>query len=282
MIHINPKKFYNDVVESNRPIDEIFNYLAATMNSVDFDELLEEFSNQLNENYDNVTSEIKPVQDFKTLNPIKYRVRLTKMLLSVCALGASFDKTVFNFPYIEALKDNSFVYQNLAKVLLFSGYVTNILTQDKKILDILQPGYAMRLNGNISFYKNTFSKIDIHKLNEEEIQFYIENNCSTKYIKCPKGYGVFWDSRTVHYGNPVEKVDNFNYRCVVYVCMVPRNFATKKQLEKRKLAFVNGRMTTHYPHKVKLFPKNPQTYGKPILNIKDFEVDMNDVELALI
>ena len=79
------------------------------------------------------------------------------------------DKTVFNFPYIEALKDNSFVYQNLAKVLLFSGYVTNILTQDKKILDILQPEYAMRLNGNISFYKNTFSKIDIHKLNEEEI-----------------------------------------------------------------------------------------------------------------
>ena len=79
------------------------------------------------------------------------------------------DKTVFNFPYIEVLKDNSFVYQNLAKVLLFSGYVTNILTQDKKILDILQPEYAMRLNGNISFYKNTFSKIDIHKLNEEEI-----------------------------------------------------------------------------------------------------------------
>jgi len=64
--------------------------------------------------------------------------------------------------------------------------------------------------------------------------------------------------------------------------MVPRNFATKKQLEKRKLAFVNGRMTTHYPHKVKLFPKHPQTYGKPILNIKDFEIDINDVELALI
>ena len=144
------------------------------------------------------------------------------------------------------------------------------------------------LEGSNNYHKafqdnfNILDKKDWYKLNEEEIQFYIENNCSIKYIKCPKGYGVFWDSRTVHYGNPVEKVDNFNYRCVVYVCMVPRNFATKKQLEKRKLAFVNGRMTTHYPHKVKLFPKYPQTYGKPILNIKDFEVNITDVELALI
>ena len=104
MIQINSKKFYNDVVESNRPIDEIFAYLASTMSSEDFDELLEEFSNQLNENYDNVSSEIKPVQDFNTFNPIKYRVRLTKMLLSVCALGASFDKTVFNYSLEYILK----------------------------------------------------------------------------------------------------------------------------------------------------------------------------------
>tara|TARA_R110000868_G_scaffold46842_7_gene154361 strand:+ start:108 stop:455 length:348 start_codon:yes stop_codon:yes gene_type:complete len=104
MIHINTNKFYSDVVESNRPIDEIFNYLTGSMNSVDFDELLEEFSNQLDENYDNVSSENKPVQDFKTLNPTKYRVRLTKMLLSVCALGASFDKKVYKYSMEYILK----------------------------------------------------------------------------------------------------------------------------------------------------------------------------------
>ena len=79
------------------------------------------------------------------------------------------DKIISNFPYVEALKNSSFVYQNLAKVFLFSGYVTNILTQDKKILDVLQPEYAMRLNGNISFYKNAFDKIDLNHLNEEDI-----------------------------------------------------------------------------------------------------------------
>ncbi len=146
------------------------------------------------------------------------------------------------------------------------------------------------LEGSHNFHKelqqefNILDTKDWYKLNENEINFYIKNNCNIKYIKCPKGYGVFWDSRTVHYGNPVEKIDNFNYRCVVYICMVPRNFATQKQLDKRKLVFANNRMTTHYPHKVKMFPKFPQTYGKPILNIKDLQniqdnIDSNGIQL---
>lgn len=55
--------------------------------------------------------------------------------------------------------------------------------------------------------------------------------------------------------------------------MVPRNFATQTQLDKRKIAFENSRMTTHYPHKVKLFPKFPQTYGKPLMNIKNITLE---------
>lgn len=114
---------------------------------------------------------------------------------------------------------------------------------------------------------------DWYKLNEIEKQFYIEKGCNIKAIKCPKGFAVLWDSRTVHYGNPVQKIDNFNYRCVVYICMVPRNFATKKQLEKRQKIFQEGRMTSHWPHKPVYVSKFPQTYGKPIMNIKDISID---------
>ena len=97
-----------------------------------------------------------------------------------------------------------------------------------------------------------------------------------KKIKCPRGYGVFWDSRLVHYGNPIEKTspDNFNFRCVVYICMTPRRLATKKELEKRKKLFSELRMTSHWPHKVKLFPKYPQTYGKQIKDIANITSDM--------
>jgi hypothetical protein len=120
-------------------------------------------------------------------------------------------------------------------------------------------------------------KKDWFKLqNKEQYDFYINNGCLEKRIKCPKGYGVFWDSRTLHYGNPVNKTspDDFNFRCVVYICMTPRNLANQKELEKRKKAFNELRMTSHWPHKVRLFPKNPQTYGKKIKEISDITSDI--------
>jgi len=120
-------------------------------------------------------------------------------------------------------------------------------------------------------------KKDWFKLqNKEQYKFYKNNNCNEKRIKCPRGYGVFWDSRLVHYGNPVEKncPENYNFRCVVYICMVPRILANKKELEKRKKVFNELRMTAHRPHKVRLFPKKPQTYGRDIKNIKDININM--------
>jgi len=124
---------------------------------------------------------------------------------------------------------------------------------------------------------NISDKKDWFKLqNKEQYDFYINKGCNEKAIKCPRGYGVFWDSRTLHYGNPVQKSAsaNFNYRCVVYICMSPRSLATSKDLEKRKKHFENLRMTSHWPHKPKLFPKIPQTYGKKIKDIEIITLDM--------
>tara|TARA_B000000437_G_scaffold127501_1_gene92586 strand:+ start:7319 stop:8284 length:966 start_codon:yes stop_codon:yes gene_type:complete len=137
---------------------------------------------------------------------------------------------------------------------------------------------------------NIKDKADWFKLqNKEQYDFYISKGCKEVAIKCPRGYGVFWDSRTLHYGNPVQKSasDNYNYRCVVYICMTPRMLASKKDLEKRKKIFNELRMTTHWPHKVKLFPKQPRTYGKQILNIEDIDIEMvnkyiTDIGLNLI
>jgi hypothetical protein len=123
---------------------------------------------------------------------------------------------------------------------------------------------------------NITDKKDWYKLaNKEQYDFYVNKGCREVAIKCPRGYGVFWDSRTLHYGNPVQKTatDDYNYRCVVYICMVPRNFAKKKDLDKRVDIFNELRMTSHWPHKPKLFPKVPQTYGKPIKKICDITMD---------
>jgi len=137
---------------------------------------------------------------------------------------------------------------------------------------------------------NITDKKDWFKLqNKEQYKFYINKGCREVAIKCPRGYGVFWDSRTLHYGNPVQKnaSDNYNYRCVVYICMTPRSLATGKDLEKRKKIFEDLRMTSHWPHKPRLFPKVPQTYGKKILDIADIDMDIvkeyiNEIGLKLI
>jgi len=44
-------------------------------------------------------------------------------------------------------------------------------------------------------------------------------------------------------------------------------------LDKRVDIFNELRMTSHWPHKPKLFPKVPQTYGKPIKKICDITMD---------
>ena len=69
--------------------------------------------------------------------------------------------------------------------------------------------------------------------------------------------------------------------------MTPRNLTSKKELEKRKKAFNELRMTSHWPHKVRLFPKFPQTYGKKIKNINNITNEIvstyiTDIGLKLI
>jgi hypothetical protein len=102
-----------------------------------------------------------------------------------------------------------------------------------------------------------------YKLSREHEEFYLENGCRYGRIKCPKGSLVLWDSRTIHCGVESERGRAFpKFRAVIYVCYAPRNLATEKDLIKKRAAFTNQRMTSHWPCKVKLFSKTPRTYGR--------------------
>ena len=112
------------------------------------------------------------------------------------------------------------------------------------------------------------NKSDWYKLTDEEEEFFIEKGCSEQKIKCPAGSLVLWDSRTIHCGTEAMRGrEQPNFRLVVYTCYQPRTFASEKQLIKKKKAFNELRMTSHWPTKVKLFGKKPQTYGKSIPEI---------------
>ena len=107
---------------------------------------------------------------------------------------------------------------------------------------------------------------------DDKIKFYTDRGCLPKRIMCPKGSMVLWDSRTIHCGTePIKGREKPNFRCVAYLCYMPRSMATKKKLEKKIKAFEEMRMTTHWPCEAKLFAKTPRTYGQELPEILSLE-----------
>lgn len=127
------------------------------------------------------------------------------------------------------------------------------------------------------------TKDDWYKLDETEFEFFILNNCEEKKIKCPKGSLVLWDSRLIHCGTePYKYREKPNFRGVVYLCYQPRYLCDEKNLKKKLKAFQEKRLTSHWPCKIKLFPKNPRTYGAPLPKIKELEdPKLNELGLKL-
>jgi hypothetical protein len=108
-------------------------------------------------------------------------------------------------------------------------------------------------------------KSDWYPVKDKQLEFYKEKGLKEQKIVCPAGSIVLWDSRVIHCGVPQMKTrEKPNFRCVVYICMTPRDRCTEANLRKKQQAFEDLRMTSHWPHKPKLFPINPQTYGKAL------------------
>jgi len=95
-------------------------------------------------------------------------------------------------------------------------------------------------------------------------RFIAEFGCVEHFITCPSGSQVFWDSRTIHCGREsVRGRAQPNFRCVAYICMLPRHTVTKPSIfTRRRKAFDERRMTSHWPNQCKLFAKLPRVWDK--------------------
>lgn len=127
------------------------------------------------------------------------------------------------------------------------------------------------MEGSHKFHKDLAERFaikeknDWFKLEREHEEYLLKVGCSYKYIKCPKGSMVLWDSRTIHCGvEPFRTRETSNSRAVVYVCYQPRATISKVQLKKKQKALEELRTTSHYPLKVKLFSKEPRSYGNQL------------------
>lgn len=151
-------------------------------------------------------------------------------------------------------------YKNSSFQCLQSWITANDVNEGDATLTILEGSHLYHED----FY-NKFNKKN-YILNDDELNFYYSLNCPIKKIKCPAGSLVCWDSRLIHCGSPPLRTRfSPNIRNVVYLCYLPKHLCCDKNLSKRRKAFHEMRMTTHFPHKAILFNKFPHTY-KPILN----------------
>lgn len=123
------------------------------------------------------------------------------------------------------------------------------------------------------------------KLSNQHMLWFEEGKgCERIRVPVPKGGMVLWDSRTIHCNRPARLPRQKPvFRYTVYVCMTPREWCDEKNLEKKKKAFNEIRMTSHWPHHIKLFPNKPNTYGAilPNYNIRQTPPELNEIGMKL-
>lgn len=80
-------------------------------------------------------------------------------------------------------------------------------------------------------------------------------------VGVPAGSMVLWYSKTFHQNKAPDR--GGRDRAVVYVCMAPKSYLTKKDRRNRVSAWVQARMTSHWPagNQVKMFPSVPWEYS---------------------
>ncbi|XP_060073747.1 uncharacterized protein LOC132553515 [Ylistrum balloti] len=91
-------------------------------------------------------------------------------------------------------------------------------------------------------------RIEHYKLNDVEKNWYEQRGCKRTKVPVPKGGMVLWDSRTVHDNIKPEygRINKDRWRFVVFVSMTPAIWAFPEDLAKKRDAYENLMMTSHW------------------------------------
>jgi ectoine hydroxylase-related dioxygenase (phytanoyl-CoA dioxygenase family) len=156
--------------------------------------------------------------------------------------------------------DQSYLRNNLET---YQSWVTPLDVNDGDATLVFLKG-SHKYHKTIKDQYSISNKDDWYKLSDQQISTYVNDlGCPLQRIKCKAGSIVMWDSRLVHCGcQPLKNRHNPNMRICIYVCMLPKSLATQVDINKKRKAFNEKRLTSHHPIHVKLFPKNPRIYSK--------------------
>ena len=113
-------------------------------------------------------------------------------------------------------------------------------------------------------------KHDWYQLNNFDLDWVESKKLELIRVSAPKGSMVLWDSRLIHCNTTALKDRPFQrFRYVIYVCMTPADWCDISNREAKIKAFKEFRITTHWPHEIKLFPEDIKRFGK---DLSDFNI----------
>jgi ectoine hydroxylase-related dioxygenase (phytanoyl-CoA dioxygenase family) len=106
----------------------------------------------------------------------------------------------------------------------------------------------------------------------ELIRWFSQKGCEVERIPLLAGQLLLWDSRTFHCGAKSASLARAPRMCV-YVCMQPRQLLdSRKEIARvcarKRAIWGQGRMTSHWPLRNRLFGKFPQLFGRAAPAIK--------------
>ena len=89
----------------------------------------------------------------------------------------------------------------------------------------------------------------LRHLNDEDLKWYLDQGSVPRRIAVPKGGMILWDSRLIHSNaRPLRNRKHAGrWRYVVFVSMAPAAWATPEDLQIKRDAYNNLKMTTHWP-----------------------------------
>jgi len=104
------------------------------------------------------------------------------------------------------------------------------------------------------------TKSDWVLLNQEENNFF-KSRCVIKEVTCPAGSLVIWDSRLVHCNKGPDLIRSKpNYRCISYLCYMPKSISDLDTINKRISEFLDMKTSNHYANRATFFPKIPRDW----------------------
>jgi hypothetical protein len=143
----------------------------------------------------------------------------------------------------------------------YQSWVTALdVNEDDATLGILEKSHLHYDEFNEKY--NIRGGNDWYKVMNHSVFNDLTQICPVKRIACPAGSLVIWNSKLMHTAlKPLKGRQIPNYRCVFYLCYLPRSMSDRKNIKKKIDGFEKLRMTSHNPAKIYFNPKTPRTYG---------------------